>query len=160
MEDLIISVDRKWKKDKYTISNLVIRRGSVVLMKTNCIEDTDRRLTQDMSMDYIKKKKIYGMTAIPAGKYKVVLSYSQKFGAKSAYAWCKGILPEVLNVPGWSGVRIHAGNSAEDSLGCILPGKNNKPGWVSDSMSAVKQMYPLIKDTLQAKGNVWLEINS
>lgn len=57
--------------------------------------------------------KIAGETAIPTGTYKVVLSPSVRF---------KDVLPEVLNVPGFLGIRIHAGNTSKDTEGCILVG--------------------------------------
>ena len=68
--------------------------------------------------------KIYGETAIPAGKYKVVLSQSARF---------KRLLPAILDVPDFKGIRIHAGNTAIDSHGCILVGKNKIKGSISQS---------------------------
>lgn len=58
--------------------------------------------------------KVYGETCIPVGQYKVILSHSPKF---------KKVLPELLEVPNYAGVRIHGGNSVKDTLGCILVGK-------------------------------------
>jgi hypothetical protein len=69
-------------------------------------EDTDRYLENG-------GEKQYGRTAIPRGRYKIVLSRSQRFGK---------IMPEVVGVPGFSGVRIHGGNHAADTLGCPLLG--------------------------------------
>ena len=65
-----IKVDRKWKKEKYTIGRLYID-GEFIC---NTIEDTDRGLSQDMSEEEIKSKKIYGKTAIPTGRYKVLMN--------------------------------------------------------------------------------------
>ena len=59
--------------------------------------------------------KIYGDTAIPAGKYEVTITYSNHF---------KKLLPLINEVPGFEGVRIHGGNSADDTNGCILIAKN------------------------------------
>ena len=62
--------------------------------------------------------KVPGETAIPAGTYKMILSKSPKFGR---------ILPEILNVPNFVGIRIHKGNTAEDSAGCLIIGSRLGP---------------------------------
>lgn len=77
------------------------------------LEDTDRGLTSDMPIDEIKKIKVQGQTAIPKGRYEVILSMSARF---------KKLLPEILNVPGYLGIRIHPGNKPGDTEGCLLPG--------------------------------------
>lgn len=63
--------------------------------------------------DVVRDKKVYGNTAIAAGSYKIQLSYSPRF---------KQFLPELLEVPEFTGIRIHAGNSEHDTEGCILVG--------------------------------------
>lgn len=71
--------------------------------------------------------KLPGRTAIPAGRYQVILTISPRF---------KRELPLLLEVPGFSGVRIHAGNRAEDTEGCILPGYSRGPDFVGRSREA------------------------
>lgn len=71
--------------------------------------------------------KIAGQTAIPAGTYRVALTVSPRF---------KRELPLLLDVPGYSGVRIHAGNRADDTEGCILPGLTRGPDFVGRSREA------------------------
>lgn len=71
---------------------------------------------EDKVRDLSKEKKIKNETAIPAGVYDVILNYSPRF---------KGIYPRLLNVPYFTGILIHKGNSAEDSSGCILVGTKN-----------------------------------
>lgn len=63
--------------------------------------------------DVVRKpdEKIPGETAIPTGKYEVVLSMSNRF---------KKLLPELLNVPNFTGVRMHGGNTSDDTDGCII----------------------------------------
>jgi len=66
-----------------------------------------------MSNTEISKIKVYAQTAIPTGKYQIVMTYSSKF---------KKVMPLLLNVPGFAGIRIHSGNTADDTEGCIITG--------------------------------------
>lgn len=79
------------------------------------LEDYDRDLNHDGDLNDKGEEKVYGETAIPSGTYEVKLTYSPKF---------KRVLPEVLDVPGFSGIRIHGGNTKADTLGCILVAYN------------------------------------
>lgn len=123
---MIIRIDRKWKKPTYTISNVFINGTRFGDGKSYCnsLEDTDRGLTSDMTVDQIRKKKVYGKTAIPSGEYIITMTYSHKY---------KRNMPLVNNVKGFDGIRLHSLNKPEDSLGCIGFGKNDKVGWISDS---------------------------
>ena len=125
----LLRIERRWKKDRYTIGRLYVDGD----LWFNTLEDTDRGLHSGMSVVSIKAQKVYGQTAIPKGTYEVTLSYSSKFAGK---AWARkygGLVPEVLKVKGFSGVRIHPGNTAADTLGCILPGQNTMVGYVTGS---------------------------
>lgn len=130
-----IRIDRAWKKDGYTISRVFI---DGVRQKYECLEDKDRGLTQDMDIKQIEKVKVYGETAIPSGTYEVVWSHSPRF---------KRFMPLLMNVPGFSGIRIHSGNTAKDSLGCLLIGRNTKVGKVTDSRKYTDRLYNVIRDT-------------
>ena len=79
--------------------------------------------------------KIPGKTAIPAGKYKIKLTESLRF---------KKLMPRLENVPGFTGVLIHAGNTAEDTEGCILVGKNRVKGKVLDSRETFARLFRLL----------------
>lgn len=107
-----IKVERLWKKDAYTIGKMYLN-GEYFC---NTLEDKERDLT--------KEKKVYGETAIPAGRYEVVYTYSPHF---------KRNLPRLLAVPQFDGVLIHAGNTTSDTLGCILVGENKEKGKVINS---------------------------
>jgi hypothetical protein len=109
-----LTLKRNFKGADYTIGKLYIDGHYFC----DTLEDTVRP----------DGKKIARKTAIPAGDYKVIKSYSPRF---------KKILPEILNVPNFTGVRIHAGNTAKDTDGCILLGLNKTKGAVLDSQTTM-----------------------
>ena len=80
------------------------------------------------------QEKIYGQTAIPKGTYKVVLSYSNRF---------KQIMPELKDVPNFVGVRIHKGNTSDDTDGCILVGANDvaDKDFIANSKKAYDSLF-------------------
>jgi hypothetical protein len=92
--------------------------------------------------------KVYGATAIPAGTYPVVITQSPRF---------KRPLPLLLNVPGFEGVRIHPGNTAADTEGCILVGRQHGPSAVLESRLAFNALFEKLK---AAKRPVTIEIRS
>lgn len=102
---------------------------------------------EDRVRDIEREGKVYGKTAIPYGTYKVTLGVqSPKYSQRAAYDWCKGYLPRLLNVPHFDGILIHAGNTAEDSAGCILVGENKVVGKVINSMATLKRLYGILKE--------------
>ena len=151
-----IKVDRKWKKDTYTIGNLYINDKFFC----NTLEDRDRGLKQTDSLDYIKKNKIYGETAIPKGKYKVTIDIvSPKYSAVKWYKdLCGGKMPRILNVPGYEGILIHPGNTALDTFGCILVGENKVKGKVINSRETFKKFYKELKKAKENKEEITIEI--
>lgn len=92
------------------------------------LEDTDRGLEQNMSEFEINRRKVYGQTCIPSGEYKVILNMSPRF---------KKILPRILDVKGFEGILMHAGNTVQDSSGCILLGTKCSDGVLMNSRKAV-----------------------
>lgn len=130
---MILTLERKWKKDTYTIGVLCV--DGVRFCDT--VEDRDRGLDASMPVNKIRKLKVYGKTAIPTGNYKIDMdTVSPKFRNRS---WAKpygGIVPRLLAVPCYSGVLIHPFNTAEESLGCIAPGENKAKGRVLNSTAA------------------------
>ena len=131
-----IQLKRIAKKETYTIGKLYL--DGVYFCDT--IEDKDRGLNQTMSINDIKKKKVYGETAIPTGTYKLVIDYSNRFKKNMAH---------ILNVPGYEGIRIHTGNSAKDSLGCIIVGKNKVVGKVVESRNTYNQLFPILQKAFE-----------
>lgn len=77
------------------------------------VEDADRGLSKDMPLEQIQSIKVKGKTAIPVGSYRVMCELSGKYGPDT---------PTLTGVPGFQYIRIHAGNDADDTEGCILPG--------------------------------------
>lgn len=95
------------------------------------IEPPARGLKMPCSVNDVERVKRLGKCAIPAGRYRVLLSYSPRFSSKAFYKRFDGLLPRITNVVGFSGILIHCGNSVVDTNGCILVGKNRKGGWLS-----------------------------
>ena len=136
-----ILVKRIAKKSKYTIGKMYID-GQYIC---DTLEDADRGLNQNMSLEAIKNKKVYGETAVPTGTYKVDMNtVSPKFKSRT---WAKpygGKLPRLVLVPGYDGVLIHPGNKAEDTLGCILVGENKAVGQVLNSQVTFKKIMSIL----------------
>lgn len=137
-------VDRKWKKQSYTISNLYINGEWFC----NCLEDTDRGLDNSMSEDMIRTLKKPSITAIPIGTYEITLDVvSPKYSKVQFYKdVCNGKVPRLKNVKGFDGILIHAGNTDKDSSGCLLVGQNKVKGQVVNSKETFKQLYKLLQD--------------
>ena len=130
-------IQRKWKKQKYCIGWLYV--DGVPLC--NSLEDPDRGLASWMSEAAIKAIKIAGNTAIPTGTYDVVLSVSPKFKNR---VWAKkygGLVPEILNVKGYSGIRLHPLTDASQTEGCPGIGDNTIVGKLTNSQ---KRYYELM----------------
>lgn len=138
-----INVKRIAKKDKYTIGRVYIDDQYVC----DSIEDKDRGLTDDMSVDQIKKIKIKDQTAIPSGTYTLTMNvYSPSFGKKDYYKkYCNGKLPRILNVKGFDGILLHRGTDQNSSSGCIILGYNKIVGKVVDSQKAFESVYSKLK---------------
>lgn len=98
-------------------------------------------------------EKVYGKTAIPEGMYEVKLTHSPRF---------KKILPEILNVPNFSGIRIHTGNSSKDTEGCILVGTwdGEKEDWVGNSRIAFDELMTLLEEATNNKEKVTITVKS
>lgn len=82
--------------------------------------------------DIERDVKIKGETAIPKGTYKVIINQSNRF---------KRLLPLLLNVQNFEGVRIHAGNTNHDTEGCILVGKTRSNDFIGQSRKAFDSLF-------------------
>jgi hypothetical protein len=92
-----------------------------------------------------------GETAIPAGVYRLAFTPSQRFGRETI---------QVLDVPGFSGIRIHSGNTSADTEGCILPGLEQAKGVVFRSRDAVRAWEDEVHTALKLARSVWLEVRN
>lgn len=98
--------------------------------------------------DCVRPVKIKGLTAIPAGRYRVIINYSQRF---------KRRLPLLLNVPQFEGVCLHSGNDAGDTGGCILVGRTKGKDFVGESRRALDQLFARLSAAL-ATEEVYINI--
>lgn len=140
-----IKVNRIARKGGYTIGRLFINNEYFC----DTLEDTDRWLKSTMSVEGILYKKRKGITAIPTGKYDVILTFSPRF---------KRVLPLLLGVKGYEGVRIHAGNSAEDTEGCLLVGENKVKGQVINSRATLERLMSVLLECEKKKEKVTILI--
>lgn len=139
-----ITVKRTYNCKTYCISH-VYADGKYVC---DAIEDVDRGLDDSMSVEQIKKKKVYAQTAIPTGTYKLSIDIqSPKFSLKPYYkTYCNGKVPRVLNVKGFEGILLHKGKNERSSAGCLILGYNTIKGRVTNSQQAFEKLYGILKE--------------
>jgi len=136
MSDLVLK--RRYYTNISTVGELYF--GEEFLAYT--LEDTLR-----------KGPKLEGITAIPAGKYEVVVNFSDRF---------KKMMPLLLDVPGFTGVRIHSGNTAADTEGCILVGldfSQETPNFIGRSRDAFNLVFPRIQEYV-SKEKLFISISN
>jgi hypothetical protein len=92
--------------------------------------------------DMVRPVKIKGFTAIPAGSYEVVISFSARF---------KCPLPLLLNVPNFDGIRIHPGNTARDTEGCILVGREKGKNSIANSKVAFEKLFGILSRAMETE---------
>ena len=130
-------------RSTYTIGRLYVDGNYFC----DTLEDTVRDLNKNGKFDN-GEKKVYAKTAIPYGTYEIKWTYSPRF---------KKYTPQLMNVPSFAGIRIHAGNTSADTEGCLLLGENKKVGMVLNSRATINKFYPMIKEAC-SKGKVTIEI--
>jgi hypothetical protein len=150
-----IVVKRIALRDTYTIGKLYIN-GTYF---SDTLEDTVRDINKDGDLNDVGEGKVYGETAIPYGRYEVTMKVqSPKYSQRASYAWCKGYLPRLLNVPHFEGILIHSGNYPQDSNGCLLVGENKVKGCVINSMATLKRLVPIPKHASDNGEKIWITI--
>lgn len=135
-----LKLTRDILKETFTLGKLSINGEE----KYFTVEDKDRNLENG-------GVKVKGQTAIPKGTYKVDITFSPKYKKK---------MPILLNVPQFTGVRIHSGNDIDDTEGCILVGmsRNETTGWISESRKAISELYPMLFAAYERNEPITIEI--
>ena len=126
-----ILVIRKKRTEICTIGELYINGAFFCYT----LEDKDRGLKQADSIIVTKAKKIFGKTAIPTGFYSLAMTFSNRF---------KKYLPQILDVPAFGGIRIHAGNTSEHTEGCLLLGYQVEGETIFESRRAVDDFIKVV----------------
>lgn len=139
-----LRLERLWLRDEYTVGRLYVNGK----MYCNTLEDRVVDKNKNGIFDG-SERKVPRKTAIPYGEYKVVFNWSPKFGRN---------LPRLLNVPAFEGILIHPGNTADDSAGCILVGKNTSPGKLTESRYISDNLNVLIEDAQRMGERITIEI--
>lgn len=132
-----LTLKRKHSKPSYTIGTLSVD-GKYIC---DTLEDSVR--------DLVTEKKVKGRTAIPAGRYRVVLNWSPRFGKP---------LPLLLDVPHFDGIRIHSGNTAKDTEGCILVGRNTQPGTLTGSKATMAELMQVLTSANNRGDEIWITV--
>lgn len=127
----------------YTIGKLYIDDAYFC----DTLEDTVRDTNKSGKFDN-GEQKIKGKTAIPYGTYEIKWTYSPRF---------KKYTPQLMNVPSFEGIRVHAGNTSADTEGCLILGENKQVGKVLNSRATINKFYPIIKEAC-SNGKVTIEI--
>ena len=130
-------------RSTYTIGRLYVDGNYFC----DTLEHTVRDLNTNGKFDN-GEKKVYAKTAIPYGTYEIKWTYSPRF---------KKYTPQLMNVPSFEGIRIHAGNTSADTEGCLILGENKQVGKVINSRATINKFYPIIKKAC-SKGKVTIEI--
>lgn len=128
MSEMLLS--RRWYSDRATI-------GLLSLGDFLCFTLEDRVRAAGL--------KVQNETAIPAERYQVIVNFSQRFQRR---------MPLLLDVPMFTGIRIHSGNTAADTKGCILVGEWRAPDWVGESRRAFADLFALI----ESAADLWIVI--
>ena len=139
-------------RDKFTENSTIGKLYVEGNFECYTLEDTCREHPDIKAKFEIAYEKILGKTAIPAGKYNIIITYSNRF---------KRYLPLLENVPGFEGIRIHSGNTSYDTEGCILVGKiNDREDWIGESKLALDNLYKKIEAALDNYEDVYIKIDN
>lgn len=132
MLGMTLRLQRRWIEDDACLGDLYVDG----IWECQTLEDVPRAV------------KVAGQTAIPSGRYRVVIDFSERF---------QTFLPRLLDVPGFDGIRIHAGNTAADTAGCILVGRVRDGARILGSRIALGGLMEKIREGLRVS-EVWINV--
>lgn len=138
-----LDVIRRWFTDDCTIGELRVD-GEFC-----CYTLEDR--VREVVGSPVNTWKVPGSTAIPIGKYEVIIDFSQRFQRS---------MPHILNVPGFTGVRIHCGNDAGDTEGCVLVGRQRFNDALGEARAAYQALFALITEAVKDEEKIEIHIRS
>lgn len=110
--------------------------------------------------DVVRKEKIPGETAIPAGTYHIGMHESARVKAGKLWSPEPPYLPILRDVPGFSGILIHSGNTDRDTSGCLLVGLRRGNESVSDSRAALREIFPRIRAAVESGEEVTITVEA
>ena len=140
-----LHLQRRFFAEEYTIGTLWFDKNWF----SDTLEDTTRDYNKDGDLDDAGETKVYGQTAIPYGRYRIsVVLWKRK----------NRLVPYLHNVTAFSGILIHAGNSAKDTLGCILVGENKIKGGLINSRQYETRLTKLIQSYIARNHKVYINI--
>ena len=100
-------------------------------------------------IDFEHEQKQSGVTAIPEGRYKVVMGWSNRY---------QDFMPQICDVPHFSGILIHGGNQAKDTAGCVLVGQYCRRNFIAHSLRAFAVLRAALADAYNAKEAIYIEV--
>lgn len=130
-----LTLRRKTLTDRSTIGELTLNDEWLAFTLEDCVRAPG--------------VKVQDRTAIPPGRYRVIIDLSNRF---------KRLMPHILDVPGFTGIRIHSGNTDADTDGCVLLGLTRGNDFIGESKLAFEAFYPVLQKGLENGGEVWLTI--
>ena len=149
-----LTVKRSYRGSDYTVGHLYVD-GKFFC---DTMEDIDRGLNDRMPVTQIKSIKVKGKTCIPYGTYVVSMNtVSPKYSNYSKYPYAlfvKGKMPRVMDVPGFEGVLIHPGTTANDTEGCLLVGENKVKGKLINSQATWKRLCSVLLKAYNNKESI------
>jgi len=137
-----LTLTRTNKNDVCTLGDLLIDGQP----ECHTLEDVVR----EVAGESVSAWKVPGATAIPTGRFRVVIDFSNRF---------QRLMPHILDVPGFAGIRIHKGNTAADTEGCILLGQVESGSTaIAQSTAAFDAFFPKLEAALDAGQDVWITV--